>query len=71
MQRNRMIQRVKATLLVTVVATGGTLFSSCGLVDLRQSAVAGTQAFAQGYVAAFWNSIVPAADTLVGTDDDG
>ncbi len=68
-QRNRLIQRIKATLLLTVAATGGMMFSSCGLVDLRQSAIAGTQAFATGYVAAFWNSIIPATGTLLGADD--
>lgn len=69
MQQNRTIRRIKAMVLVTVAATGGMMFSSCGLVDFRQSAVAGTQAFATSYVAAFWNSLVPAAGSLFGADD--
>ena len=69
MQRNRMIRRIKATLLVTIAATGGTMFSSCGFADLRQSAAAGTQAFAQSYVAEFLASVVPSAASLLGTDD--
>lgn len=68
-QRNRMIQRIKATLLVTVAATGGTMFSACGIADLRQSAIAGTQAFAQGYVVDFLASVVPSAASLLDGDD--
>ncbi len=68
-QRNRMIRRVKATLLVALAATGSTMFSACGAVDFRQSAVAGTQLFFTGYVTALWNSIVPPAGSLLGEDD--
>ncbi|MCH7839834.1 MAG: hypothetical protein IID38_06330 [Planctomycetes bacterium] len=69
MQRNRMIRRMKATLLVTVAATGGTMFSSCGLADLQNSAIAGTQVFAQSYVADLLATFVPSAASLLGNDD--
>ena len=68
MQRNRMIRRTKATLLAAVAATGGTMFSSCGFADFRHSAVAGTQQFAQGYVADLFAALVPSAASLLGTN---
>ena len=70
MQRNRMIQRIKATLLVTVAAAGGTMFSSCGLTDVRNSVLAGTQIFTQGYVVDLFAAYVPSAASLVDADDD-
>ena len=71
MQRNRMIRRIKATLLVTVAAAGGTTLSACNIVNVADAVTNGTQAFATGYVAAFWDSIVPPAGSLVGGDSDG
>ena len=70
MPRNRMINRFKATLFVVVAATGGTMFSGCGAVSLRDAVLNGTQAFATSYVAAFWDSIVPEAGSVIGGDDD-
>ena len=70
-RRNRMIQRTKTTLLVTLAATGGMMFSSCGVTALRDSALAGTQAFAQSYVVDLFTAFVPAADTLLAEEDEG
>ena len=71
MQRKRLIHRIKATLLLTVATTGGTMFAGCNLVNLRDAVVNGTQGFATGYVAAAWNAIVPPAGSLIdGGDDD-
>ncbi len=59
-----MIRRIKATLLVTVLASGGTMFS-CG-IDLRQSAAAGVQTFVVGYVNGVLDAVVPPPGSLLG-----
>ena len=59
-----------ATLLVTVAVTGGTMFQSCGLADWRNTVIAGTQGFAQSYVASFFAAFIPSPESLLATGDD-
>jgi len=65
-QRNQPIKRIKATLLVTLAATGGAMFASCGGLNLQDSIAAGTSTFVQGFVADFLADTVPAPSGLLG-----
>ncbi len=53
-------RRMKAALLTVSVMAGGTMFSSCGVVDVRHNVLAGTQAFVKAYTTSVWNALVPA-----------
>ena len=61
----RAARRMKITMLTAIVAVGGTVFTSCGIVDLRHNLIAGTQAFVKGYTTDLWEALVPPADELI------
>lgn len=59
MLQTRFVHRIKAVLLTTMVVAGGTMFTSCGILDLRNTVIAGTQTFLQNYVAGFLTTLIP------------
>lgn len=58
-------RRMKTTMLTAIVVAGGTVFTSCGVVDLRHNLIAGTQSFVKDYTIDLWEALIPPADELI------
>ena len=71
MLQMRLMRRTKSAVLAAMAIVGGTLFASCGMIDIRQGFVAGTQTFLQAYTADLLASLVPPASDLLGTVSGG
>ena len=72
MLSTRTVRGVKSTILTAMVLAGGTVFTSCGIVDVRHNLIAGTQAFVKGYTTDLWVALFPPADAFVnlGAEDE-
>lgn len=70
MLANRNTQRTKVRILGALTLASGMVFSSCSMVDVRHNLVAGTMSFVKGYTTNLWEALLPAAEDLVGANED-
>jgi hypothetical protein len=56
---------MKSTLLAAMTVAGGTVFTSCGMTDIRHNVVAGTMSFVEGYTTDMFYALFPPAGELI------
>jgi len=55
----RFVKKVKLTLVATMMLGSGTLFTSCGLADVKDNLVAGALSAVKGSAATWVDDLIP------------
>ncbi len=58
----RFLRRAKTAALITLLAGGTMLGTSCTAEDIQKNVVAGTLSYVAGGVTSFWNNFIPMDD---------